>query len=433
MSNGLYRSATAVARATDTRRVIIQEVNLAQNFISCQGADGQKMILNVDFQHPIVAIPVSGEFWIIQRTDNQWRLDRRMETGSETTNIADLQPGDRRIDSSGDLYLNAAKTKITADMEIDGDADFLGDISVDGTITLSGLDLLTLIQQAVPAGVTVPFAGSAAPAGWELADGGTLNAIANPVYMPLYNNIGTLHGGTGPNNFKKPDIQGRMVIGHGTHVDVSTIGANEGASLINRTMKHYHVKGTLAVSASGAHGHSFSGNAATITGGAHGHTFTGTGGTTGTESQGHVHYLGSGSGSVGGFTANSAISGGAHVHTINVQSGGIGLTTGGTPYTMFPTDSPVPNVSSNSNTHTHPASEFSGNSSGAHQTHTHSFTPAGTLSNTDTHTHSYTPAGTLSNTDTHIHNNADFTGFVGTTTGIAETSAYIVLPHIIKL
>ncbi len=41
-------------------------------------------------------------------------------------------------------------------------------------------------------------------------------------------------------HFNLPDMQGRMPVGKGTHVDVDALGDNDGAALANRRPKHKH-------------------------------------------------------------------------------------------------------------------------------------------------------------------------------------------------
>lgn len=63
------------------------------------------------------------------------------------------------------------------------------------------------------------FAGSYAPEDWALCDGQTLRIND---YQLLYAVIGTTYGGDGVNDFKLPDMRGRVPIGMGT----STSGIN---------------------------------------------------------------------------------------------------------------------------------------------------------------------------------------------------------------
>lgn len=53
--------------------------------------------------------------------------------------------------------------------------------------------------------------------------------------------IGTTFGtGDGSTTFGLPDLRGRIPVGKGTHVDVDTLGENDGAALADRRPKHKH-------------------------------------------------------------------------------------------------------------------------------------------------------------------------------------------------
>lgn len=59
-----------------------------------------------------------------------------------------------------------------------------------------------------PTGVILPFAGSAAPAGWLLCAG---QAVSRTTYAALFTAIGTSYGtGDGSTTFNLPDMRGRM-------------------------------------------------------------------------------------------------------------------------------------------------------------------------------------------------------------------------------
>lgn len=64
---------------------------------------------------------------------------------------------------------------------------------------------------AVPIGVVNPFAGSTAPAGWQLCFG---QAISRTEYGGLFAVVGTTYGsGDGSTTFNLPDLRGRAVAG----------------------------------------------------------------------------------------------------------------------------------------------------------------------------------------------------------------------------
>jgi microcystin-dependent protein len=76
---------------------------------------------------------------------------------------------------------------------------------------------------SVPVGVTLPYAGSAAPNGWLLCDG---RAISRTGYAALYTILGTAYGtGDGSTTFNLPDMRGR-----------APIGAGQGTGLANRAL-----------------------------------------------------------------------------------------------------------------------------------------------------------------------------------------------------
>jgi microcystin-dependent protein len=93
----------------------------------------------------------------------------------------------------------------------------------------------------LPAGAIVSYGGATAPTGWLLCDG---SAVSRTVYSLLFNAVGTLFGaGDGSTTFNVPDLRGRTSIGYaasGGHVDVNTVGKNDGVALANRRPKHRH-------------------------------------------------------------------------------------------------------------------------------------------------------------------------------------------------
>ena len=71
-----------------------------------------------------------------------------------------------------------------------------------------------LKEHEVPTGAIMPFAGSAAPAGWLLCDG---TAVSRTGYAALFAVTSTTYGvGNGSTTFNVPDIRGRLPLGSGT-------------------------------------------------------------------------------------------------------------------------------------------------------------------------------------------------------------------------
>lgn len=63
----------------------------------------------------------------------------------------------------------------------------------------------------IPSGLVSPFAGTAAPTGWLLCDGG---AVSRSAYAALFSSIGTTYGaGDGTTTFNLPDLRGRVAAG----------------------------------------------------------------------------------------------------------------------------------------------------------------------------------------------------------------------------
>lgn len=104
-----------------------------------------------------------------------------------------------------------------------------------------GIDIAKLTQivaeSLVPPGTLAPYAGTTAPDGWALCDGTEAPADATGVIAALAGNP----YGTGANGRPLlPDMRGRIAVSKGTHVDVDTLGENEGLSLNSRRPSHDH-------------------------------------------------------------------------------------------------------------------------------------------------------------------------------------------------
>jgi hypothetical protein len=94
-------------RFIERRTVTIDEVNMSQRFISAIDQYGTHLQISTHLNDGgITAIPAPQETWLVARSGNDWFLDKRGDDGSESVSLNDLQPGDRRIESSGALFLN---------------------------------------------------------------------------------------------------------------------------------------------------------------------------------------------------------------------------------------------------------------------------------------------------------------------------------------
>lgn len=138
---------------------------------------------------------------------------------------------------------------------------------------------------AIPAGVIFPYAGTAAPSGWLLCYGQSLNRADYPA---LFTAIGTTYGnGSNPGvTFAAPDFRGRVPAGKdnmggsaasrlttaGSGVDGSTLGAAGGAETHTLTQAqmpaHTHSGGATVLFGGTAGSTSYVGNGSSTTGSA---------------------------------------------------------------------------------------------------------------------------------------------------------------------
>lgn len=123
----------------------------------------------------------------------------------------------------------------------------------------------TLRDAIIPAGVIEMYAGTTAPAGWVMGDGGV---YATATYPNLSAVCGTRYnlGNEGAGNFRVPDLRGRSPMGAGAGTDLTnrTLGAKLGAETkamgLNELPPHNH-----PVNDPG-HEHGFDGGFSTLVG-----------------------------------------------------------------------------------------------------------------------------------------------------------------------
>lgn len=115
------------------------------------------------------------------------------------------------------------------------------------TLSTGWIDMPTAsgASAVLPTGAITAFGGASAPTGWLICDG---SAVSRTVYSLLFSAVGTLYGaGDGSTTFNVPDLRGRLAVGYaasGGHVDVSTLGNNDGVALAFRRPKHRHTPHT---------------------------------------------------------------------------------------------------------------------------------------------------------------------------------------------
>jgi len=110
------------------------------------------------------------------------------------------------------------------------------------------------VDQVLPPGCIMPFAGTSVPTDWLACQG---QAVSQTTYAALYAAIGATWntGGEGAGNFRLPDLRGMFVRGTGTNATGSSSGAvgpSVGAYAADTYLNHSH-----AVTDPG-HGHNYS-------------------------------------------------------------------------------------------------------------------------------------------------------------------------------
>ena len=120
------------------------------------------------------------------------------------------------------------------------------------------------VDQVLPAGCIMPYAGTAAPTSWLACEG---QAVSQTTYATLFAAIGTTWdiGGEGAGNFRLPDLRGMFVRGTGTNATGSSSGAvgpSVGTYAADTYLNHSHT------ATQSSHSHTFGG--VIITGGSGG-------------------------------------------------------------------------------------------------------------------------------------------------------------------
>lgn len=87
-------------------------------------------------------------------------------------------------------------------------------------------------DDAVPVGAVIPYAGNAAPVGWLLCQGQTLNRAQ---YPRLFAAIGVAYGAPNQQQFALPDLRSRVPVGRAPGGTFGNLGARGGAETVTLT------------------------------------------------------------------------------------------------------------------------------------------------------------------------------------------------------
>lgn len=141
-------------RFLEQRVVTIDEVDMSQRFVSAIDQYGTHLQISMHMNDGgITSAPAPGEVWSVQRTGNDWFLAKRADDGSENIRLKDLQPGDRRIETSGTFYVNGTpigSSTVLSNATV-GEPGILNQIRAGRVLTAA--DFTTLLGLSAPVGV----------------------------------------------------------------------------------------------------------------------------------------------------------------------------------------------------------------------------------------------------------------------------------------
>lgn len=162
------------------------------------------------------------------------------------------------LTTKGDIFASAAGGIVRVAVGSDGTV-----LTADST-QAPGLRWGTI--SLVPSGTIAGFAGSAAPSGWLLCDGSTVNRVT---YAALFTAIGTGFntGGEAGTDFRLPDARGRVLMGAGSGAGLTAralaarLGEEAHQQTVNELVSHNHTQSahTHTISIAGPFASVFSG------------------------------------------------------------------------------------------------------------------------------------------------------------------------------
>lgn len=217
-----------------------------------------------------------------------------------------------------------------------------GSVTMSGELGLAGNPVSDLgaapkqyVDAVLPPGMIAPYAGSAAPSGWLLADG---SVVSQATYPALFAVVGSTYntGGEGAGNFRLPDLRTKVPVGRHSGTSPFTTLGGAGGSKDAVVVSHNHTSPSHSHTGP-SHTHSISHHhdpETTSSNGSHQHTASAAMGVNFVHRSGGTVQHGGGAGET--FTDLAGVltgGGGDHTHTASVKdfsgssgSGGTGST-----------------------------------------------------------------------------------------------------------
>jgi microcystin-dependent protein len=144
--------------------------------------------------------------------------------------------------------LDNAVVKLTGDQTVAGVKTFTSFSVTPSSLPTTDYQVANkkYVDNALPAGVFVPFGGSSAPTGWLLCDG---SAVSRTTYAALFTAIGTAYGvGDNSTTFNVPNLKGKIPVGYNSaETEFDALGETGGEKTHALTeaelASHSHVQG----------------------------------------------------------------------------------------------------------------------------------------------------------------------------------------------
>ena len=210
--------------------------------------------------------PTFTNDWIVQSGSLTYYSATQFYVSGDQTSVFLATVRVRAVVTAGTIYgtvttATAAGTPLKTTVTVVWDSGALDAGLSEVAVNILSFVNISVLPSLMPAGVIMPYAGTAAPSGWMLCYG---QAISRATYSTLYAVIGTNFGsGDGMTTFNLPDLRGRMAIGldnmggsaAGRVAAATSLAVSGGLETMN--LAHTHLTGdhTLTVAEMPSHTH----------------------------------------------------------------------------------------------------------------------------------------------------------------------------------